>query len=163
MIRSLTRTHLLIFVTLASAGLLGGAFLFQMAGYAPCQMCFWQRWPHGISALLGLAALATRNRLICWLGAATMLVSAGLGSFHTGVERKWWPGPSSCTGGGDLSGSASDLLDSILTAPVVRCDEIPWRLSDWIPLEILDLTMANFNAVGSLVLTGVWIAAARMR
>jgi hypothetical protein len=43
------------------------------------------------------------------------------------------------------------------------CDEIPWRLSDWIPLQILDLTMANFNAVFSLALAGIWVAAARMK
>lgn len=159
---TLTRSHLILFATLSSAGLLGGAFLFQLAGYAPCQMCFWQRWPHGIVAALGIVALATRNRAICWLGALGMLISAGLGTYHSGVERKWWDGPSSCTGGGNLTGSASDLLDSILAAPVVMCDEIPWRLSDWIPLEILDLTMANFNAVGSLVLAAVWIKAARM-
>ena len=162
MLNALTRTHLLLFVTFASAGLLGGAFLFQFAGYAPCQMCFWQRYPHAISAVLGLAALAVKYRLVCWLGAVTMLVSAGLGAYHSGVERKWWPGPSSCTGGGDLSGSATDLLDSILAAPVVMCDEIPWLLSDWIPLGILDLSMANFNAIFSLVLTGIWVKTARM-
>ena len=160
---TLTRAHLILFATFSSAALLGGAFLFQLAGYAPCAMCFWQRWPHGIIAVLGLAALATKNRLLCWVGAFGMLISAGLGAYHSGVERKWWPGPSSCTGGGDLGGSATDLLDSILSTPVVMCDEIPWRLSDWIPLQILDLTMANFNAVISLVLAGIWVQAARMK
>lgn len=160
---TLTRAHLILFASFSSAALLGGAFLFQFAGYAPCAMCYWQRWPHGIVAVLGLAALAVRNPLLCWAGAVGMGISAGLGAYHSGVERHWWPGPSSCTGGGDLSGSATDLLDSILSTPVVMCDEIPWRLSDWIPLQILDLTMANFNAVFSLVLAGVWVAAARMK
>lgn len=158
---TVTRTQLILLATLGSAAVLGGAFLFQFAGYAPCQMCFWQRWPHAIVIALGAAVLATKNRLICWLGAATMFASTGLGLYHSGVERKWWEGPSSCTGGGDLGGSATDLLDSILAAPVVMCDEIPWRLSDWIPLEILDLTMANFNAMGSLVFAALWIIAAR--
>ncbi|MCI2398314.1 disulfide bond formation protein B [Aliiroseovarius subalbicans] len=157
----MTFNRLVLFAALAAAAMLAGAFMFQAAGYVPCQMCFWQRWPHGIAAALGLIAVLTQLRGVAWLGALTMTISAGLGAYHTGVERHWWPGPASCTGG-DVSGvSADDLLNQILSAPLVRCDEIPWRLSDWIPLDILDLTMANFNAVGSLVLVGVWIAAAR--
>src|SRR5258705_8608299 len=38
-----------------SAALLLGAFAFQyLGGLAPCEMCIWQRWPHGAAILFGL-------------------------------------------------------------------------------------------------------------
>src|SRR5258705_10688602 len=38
-----------------SAALLLGAFAFQyLGGLAPCEMCIWQRWPHGGAILFGL-------------------------------------------------------------------------------------------------------------
>ena len=38
-----------------SALLLAGAFAFQdIGGLAPCQLCLWQRWPHGAAVLVGV-------------------------------------------------------------------------------------------------------------
>ena len=100
---------------------------------------------------------------LAWLGALAAAATSAIGAYHTGVERHWWPGPSSCTGG-DISGlSTEDLLDQLTAAPIVRCDEIPWRMSDAIPWELLDITMANLNALGSFLIVFVWLAAARMR
>ncbi|SMR71905.1 Disulfide bond formation protein DsbB [Aliiroseovarius halocynthiae] len=161
MLDRLSTKNLIITAAVASAGILGGAFVFQALGYAPCKMCFWQRWPHAIAVILGGAALATKMRLLRWVGAVTMAVSAGLGIFHSGVERKWWDGPASCSGGGVGNLSVEDLMAQIKAAPLVRCDEIPWRLSDMIPIDALDITMANFNAIGSLALMVMWIVAAR--
>lgn len=161
MLDRLSTKTLIFTAAVASAGILAGAFVFQSLGYAPCKMCLWQRWPHAIAVVLGGAALATKMRLLRWLGALNMAVSAGLGIFHSGVERKLWDGPASCSGGGIGDLSVDDLMAKIQAAPLVRCDEIPWRLSDMIPIEALDITMANFNAVGSLVLMVMWIVAAR--
>ena len=33
------------------------------------------------------------------------VVGAGIGVFHTGVERAWWRGPTTCTSSGGLSSS----------------------------------------------------------
>ena len=42
---------------LVPAGLLGGAYIAQYGfGLAPCEMCWWQRYPH--FAALGIGALA---------------------------------------------------------------------------------------------------------
>ena len=39
--------------------LLGGALLSQYVGKLyPCEMCWWQRYPHGVAILLALGALA---------------------------------------------------------------------------------------------------------
>lgn len=141
---------------LGSAAILGGAFIFQALGYAPCPMCIWQRWPHGIAIALGVIFALTRLRGVALLGALVMLVSAGLGGFHAGVEQGFWPGPSSCTGASDaLAGlSGASLLPSAGAAPsIVMCDEIVW--DTW----GLGITMAAWNFVFSLVFAGLWLVA----
>ena len=76
-------------------------------------MCIWQRYPHGVAIARGLVLLFLgRGRAILALGALAAMTTAGLGMFHTGVERGWWEGPSACIGGAsDLSAmTGADLL-----------------------------------------------------
>ena len=80
---------------MGSTVMLAGAFLFQIAGYAPCAMCIWQRWPHAAAILIGVAFLLTRARILLWTGAAAAMLTAVFGVFHAGVEQGWWDGPSS--------------------------------------------------------------------
>jgi disulfide bond formation protein DsbB len=152
-----TRRNLIFLATMGSAGLLGGAFLFEALGFAPCRMCIWQRWPHALAIAFGVLFLTgLAPRAIAWAGAAAATATAGIGFFHAGVEQGWWPGPASCTGGGSLSGlNGAALLDPALAAPVVMCDEIPWQL--------LGVSMAGWNAALSLALAAIWILAARRR
>ena len=43
-----------------SGALLGGAYYFQyVQGLAPCDLCFWQRYPHMVAIAAGLAAVAS--------------------------------------------------------------------------------------------------------
>jgi disulfide bond formation protein DsbB len=111
------------------AALLGGAYLSEYGfGLYPCEMCWWQRWPH--FAAVGLALLAytvTPRRLWIWLAALAIALSGAIGLFHAGVEYGWWPGITSCAviaGGG--SGNA---LEDIMNTPLVRCDEPAWTLA----------------------------------
>lgn len=139
---------------LGSALLLLGAFGFQHIGdMPPCALCITQRYPHAAAVMIALVALALGWRWLTLVGAAAAATTAGVGIFHTGVERGWWPGPDTCTSGpvGGLSTDA--LLDQIMAAPMVRCDEVPW--------EMLSLSMASWNAVASLVLVALWLAAFR--
>lgn len=135
-----------------SAALLGGAYVFEFFGYAPCQMCYWQRWPHMAAIAIGLIALGQPKPVFGYLGALAALTTAGLGGFHTGVERGWWQGPSTCAGG-DLGGlSGSDLLST--DGPrLIMCDQVSW--------EFLTLSMASWNMLFSLCAAGLWILAAR--
>lgn len=149
----MTRVQLIILAALGSAALLAGAFAFQAFGYAPCHLCLLQRWPHAAAVLLGGLALALDWRLLPWLGAAAALTTAALGLYHTGVERQWWQGPTTCTSGSIEGVDPTDLLNQILAAPIVRCDEVAWQM--------LGLSMASWNMLASLVLVGIWIAAAR--
>ena len=150
------RTELTLIATLGSAALLLGAWTFQYFGYAPCQMCLWQRWPHAIAVLIGITALILPWRALLYLGALAALTTAAIGVFHTGVERDWWEGITSCAGAGDLTGlSVNDLLDPSrdVGPPLIKCDEVAWSL--------FGLSMASWNALISFALFGIWIRAAR--
>jgi disulfide bond formation protein DsbB len=145
-------------VFLAGAGsfaLLAGAYLFQALGYPPCAMCLWQRWPHFAAIAIALLALRFGGRALPAMGALAAGTTGALGVFHTGVERDWWEGPTSCSGGGGLQGmSGADLL-AIAGPRVVMCDQVTW--------EFLSLSMASWNAILSFGLMAIWISAVMIK
>lgn len=141
------RTARLIALLLPTA-LLAGAWGSQLiGGLYPCEMCHWQRWPHyGAVAAAALAFVVggvSITRMLVAVAAVLIAVSGLIGVFHAGVEYHWWPGVTACsttiTGAGM---SADQMLESILAAPVVRCDAAQWRL--------LGVSLAGWNAVLSL-------------
>lgn len=139
-----------------SVALLAIALGFQAVGYAPCELCILQRWPHVAAGVLaGLVWLTGRVRLLSILGFAAAATATGFAVYHAGVELSWWDGPQHCSGGvGDLARlSAQDLMTRLQAAPVVRCDEIAW--------SFLGLSMAGWNALLSAGLAGIWAWAAR--
>ena len=117
--------NLIFLAALGSAAMLLSAWGFQyLGGLAPCAMCIWQRWPHAIAAAAGVIGIATAP-IAAVIGLSASLVGTGIALFHSGVERDWWEGPATCTSNSDIgSVSAEELLQQILDAPLVRCDEI---------------------------------------
>lgn len=150
----LTRNMLVVAAASGSAALMIAALAFQhLGGLAPCQMCIWQRYPHVIAIAIGLVAIGFGNAALAWLGALAAFATAAIGAYHTGVERGWWEGPSSCSAQSIGGLTTDELFEQIMTAPVVRCDEVAWSL--------MGLSMASWNMIASLVLAALWIAAAR--
>lgn len=152
----MTRQQFILLAAGGSAALLLGAFGFQALGYAPCKMCLWQRWPHGAAVLIGVLALALKGRTLPVLGALAAATTGGIGVYHTGVERGWWPGPDSCTGAGPGLGglSGADLLSTGAAPSIVMCDQVAW--------ELFGLSMASYNALFSFGLVAIWLLAARV-
>lgn len=141
------------------AMILGALFFQYVVGVAPCEVCIWQRIPHATDAVIGLGGslliyFGVMGRraggIVAGLTILCLLASGGLGVYHSGVEWKWWAGPSACTGDRYVINGAINL-----NAPtVVRCDIVSWRM-----LGIFSL--ANLNAVFSLglaVISGVLLA-----
>lgn len=149
------RDRLVAVAVAGSALLLAGAFAFEhIGGMAPCQLCIYQRWPHGVAVLIGALALAFGGRLLPVLGALAALATAAVGVFHVGVEQKWWEGLASCTASSLDGVSMSDLLNPDVTVgAVIRCDAIAWQM--------LGISMAGWNAILSVGLALVWLRAAR--
>lgn len=153
---TLSRPTLIILAGLGSAAMMLGALGFQYIGeMAPCKLCYWQRYPHIAAIVIALIALVIPGRLWPLLGALAALTTAGIGIYHTGVERKIWEGPASCSSASMEGLSVEALLDQIRNTPVVRCDEVAW--------EMLGLSMPSWNALASIILALIWLWAARSR
>lgn len=108
--------------------LLGGAYISQYGfGLYPCEMCWWQRYPHFAALGLGLAALfVPPARLWLALAALAILASGAIGGFHAGVEYGWWQGITDCALVGGAEGG--NALDAVFNAPLTRCDQAAWDL-----------------------------------
>lgn len=138
-----------------SAALLAGALAFQfLGGMFPCELCLWQRWPHLAAVVIAVLALISGQRRLAWAGALAALATAGIGVFHVGVEQGWWQGLQACSGGSISGVATADLLNpAVDVAQVVRCDQIAWQM--------FGISMAGWNALASLALALIWVAAAR--
>ena len=133
------------------AVLLGGALLSEFVGKLyPCEMCWWQRYPHAVAILLALGAIsspltAPRTRMLTILAACAIAVSGAIGAFHAGVEYGWWEGLTTCTSSGATS------LEAIMNVPLIRCDQVQWSLAG--------ISLAGFNALlsigGALLILGL--------
>ena len=83
--------------------LLAGAFGSQyLGGLHPCEMCWWQRYPHMAAVLIAALAFtapadAPRVAHLTLLAAAAIAVSGAIGVYHAGVELKIFEGFTTCT------------------------------------------------------------------
>jgi disulfide bond formation protein DsbB len=135
---------------------LAGAWFFQLAlGLVPCPLCLEQRYAYYLAVPLALvvaiAAVRDVPRGVVLAGLALLalaaLGNAGLGTYHAGVEWKFWQGPTDCTGPIGNFGSAANLLDQLDKVKVVRCDEVQWTF--------LGLSLAGYNVLISLLMAAV--------
>ena len=154
MLMSLTPRRAALLVLAIALATIIGAWVFEYAGYAPCELCLLQRWAYyaaiPLAAVVALLA-PTRPEIaraglvllaVIWLG------SMVFGIYHSGVEWKWWLGPSTCGSQAGFSGGLPDL-----GKPVILCDTAAIR--------ILGLSLAGWNALISLGLALVSLAGAR--
>lgn len=144
--------------TLAAILVLGTAYGFQFAGYPPCEMCWWQRYPYMAAIAFGVVALLlgrAGDQRLMWAFALLFLTTSVIGAFHAGVENKWWDGPAHCSGALNLTGSVEDALAALQDAPLVRCDAAAWRL--------FGISMAGYNAMVGLALAFFSLRAARRK
>lgn len=143
-------------VTLVAAATIMGAWVFELFGYAPCELCLQQRWVYYLGVpLAAMAALAgaVRPRLGGRLLVSLAVLFAGgavFGAWHAGVEWGFWAGPSGCSGvASQRAADMGDFLRQIEATKLVRCDEVA--------LRILGLSLAGWNA---LISTGLAVLAA---
>lgn len=128
----------LLALVVPSALMLGALGSQYIGGLYPCEMCYWQRWPHDAAIVLALFAFGTRvskaAHILVALAALAIMVSGAIGVFHAGVEYGWWPGITTCA-----TTAAGASLEDIMNAPVVRCDVPQWTL--------FGISLAGYNAL----------------
>ena len=140
---ALGRLIALLLPTALLGAALGSEYL---GGLIPCEMCIWQRWPHG--AAIALAALAftapARSQLaraLTLLAATAIAISGIIGVYHAGVELGIFEGLTTCAA--TATGATNEeLLRQIMNAPLIRCDQVQF--------SFLGISMAGWNAILSL-------------
>jgi disulfide bond formation protein DsbB len=152
-----------LLVTLGMAATVGGALAFEHIGrYMPCHLCLLERDPYYYGIPVGILATVTAaaglspkvTRVLLIVIGLMMLVGAGMGIYHAGVEWGFWAGPSSCTSTpGAATTSAGDLLSSLNAVHGPQCDQAA--------LRILGLSLAGWNVITSAVLAVIAFAGAR--
>lgn len=135
----------------------GSALGFQyIGGYIPCALCLLQRQPYyygipvailaALSAAFGLPSWVTRG-LLAIVG-ILMLVGAGMGVYHSGVEWQFWPGPTTCsTTASSMTENAGDLLGQLNSIKGPSCTDAA--------LRVLGLSFAGWNVITSLILAAI--------
>ncbi len=134
---------------------IAGAWIFEYAGYPPCDLCYEQRYAYyagvPLAALVFALAWARAPRAAVVLGLAALalmfLGNAALAVYHSGVEAKLWQGPAACTGVMAGPASAGDLIKQLETIKVVRCDAVS--------LRVFGLSLANWNILISAALAAL--------
>ncbi|MCB8880777.1 disulfide bond formation protein B [Acidisoma cellulosilytica] len=95
-------------------------------GMAPCDLCYWERWPYRAAILIGLLALILPRpvrRFLLWLGVLPFLANIGIAGLHVGVERGFWPSPlPECSAANIFKGSLSTLMSGLPATPAKPCD-----------------------------------------
>lgn len=145
------RLAALLLPALLMAGALGSQYI---GGLFPCEMCYWQRWPHYAAIALALTAFATpekTGRILVGLAILAILTSGVIGIFHAGVEYKWWEGITRCAAP-PTGGSGADMLAQIMETPIIQCAMAQWTL--------FGISLAGFNALisilGGLGIIALW-------
>ena len=143
------------------AALCGAWYFEYVLKYAPCPLCYQQRIPYyfaiPLGLLLGAVALRGGNTLLVRYGlyllALILIVSAGFGVYHAGVEWGFWQGPTSCAAGAPSAAPVGNILESLGKVRAVPCNEAAWRL--------FGISLAGYNALISAFAALIAIAGAR--
>src|SRR3979411_943043 len=123
-------------IAIIAAATLAGAWFFQLLlDIRPCPLCLEQRYAYYLALPLCLlvAFVASRDapRPVLLAGLAILLLAAlanaWLGTYHAGVEWKFWQGPTDCTGPVGNFGSAGSLLDRLDTVKRTTRAEVQAR------------------------------------
>lgn len=144
------------------AATVGSALGFEhIGGYIPCALCLLQRQPYyygipvailaALNAALGGPAWITRALL--GLVGIMMVVGAGMGVYHSGVEWHFWEGPATCaTSASGVTQDAGNLLNDLNAIKGPSCTDAA--------LRVLGLSFAGWNVIASLVLAAFAIRSA---
>lgn len=144
-------------LALGMAATVGSALGFEhIGGYIPCALCLLQRQPYYYGIPLAvLAALNARfggpawvTKLLVGLVGVLMVVGAGMGVYHSGVEWHFWEGPATCaTSANGVTQDAGNLLNDLNAVKGPSCTDAA--------LRVLGLSFAGWNVIASLVLAAI--------
>ena len=128
-----------LFSVVAIASALIAEYYFDLQ---PCAMCLKQREPYYIIIAGFILVMILKGQDKIWFYVGVQIVSIyGLfySLWHVGIENKILAGPSSCSGGLNISTNTSSLKEQIISKAVINCEEVAW--------SIFGLSAATMNSL----------------
>ena len=128
-----------LFSVFALASALIAEYYFDLQ---PCAMCLKQREPYYIIIAGFILVMLLKWKDKIWFYVGVQIVSIyGLfySLWHVGIENKILAGPSSCSGGLNISTNTSSLKEQIISKAVINCEEVAW--------SIFGLSAATLNSL----------------
>ena len=128
-----------LFSVIALASALIAEYYFDLQ---PCAMCLKQREPYYIIIAGFILVMILKWQDKIWFYVGVQIVSIyGLfySLWHVGIENKILAGPSSCSGGLNISTNTLSLKEQIISKAVINCEEVAW--------SIFGLSAATMNSL----------------
>ena len=128
----------------SSIMLISAFYLEHFQGALPCDLCITQRWFHVLIITYSLILIfivktnLISKKLILLGLSIVWIMSSIAGTYHFGIEMKFWKGPEECSSNIDFS---KDLLTYLLNKSTVKCDEVMF--------SVFGLSLAAWNAIFS--------------
>ncbi len=133
----------------SAAALVAAILVEHVMQIAPCELCLVERWPWRVAFAAAVAALVLpKARGVLWVVAGLdLVVSAGLGVLHTGVEFHAWPSPfPSCHAPALTGGSIAAQLAALPAHAAKPCDAATFLVPG------VPVSMAEANLVLSVII-----------
>jgi disulfide bond formation protein DsbB len=142
----ITNNNLLSFLLFYAFIALAAAYISQyFFDIQPCILCLYQRKPFfAIIALTSLALIFFKSdksrKITVYICALLLLINATIASYHVGVEKKIFQGPSTCS-----SGNLNDIDDleklkaALSETKAIKCDTPSF--------VFLGISMAGWNVI----------------
>lgn len=151
MLSRITTKTLLIFLLASSVAALIAAYISQFGfDLQPCILCLYQRKPFFATIALSALALvffksdlAKKIALFCCI--IFLTINVAIAAYHTGVEKKIFKGPTTCSSENlnDIE-NLEDLKTALSHTKAIRCDQPSF--------VFLDLSMATWNLIYCAIL-----------
>ena len=128
-----------LFSVVALASALIAEYYFDLQ---PCAMCLKQREPYYIiiAGFILIMILKWQDKIWFYVGVQIVSIYGLFYSlWHVGIENKILAGPSSCSGGLNISTNTSSLKEQIISKAVISCEEVAW--------SIFGLSAATMNSI----------------
>lgn len=150
-----------ILTFILSALILGAVYIWDVfSDVKPCILCIYERYPYWISLVLSFMGIFNKKycfqKALLYILLITLMASFGLACYHVTVELQWVTLPKICTVDHPVIETMADMQQSFKMKPVhSACDQVP--------ITIFGLSLAQYNAIVSLMWLGAIIYWIRKR
>ena len=145
-----------LFSVVAIASALIAEYYFDLQ---PCAMCLKQREPYYIIIAGFILVMILKGQDKIWFYVGVQIVSIyGLfySLWHVGIENKILAGPSSCSGGLNISTNTSSLKEQIISKAVINCEEVAWSIFGLSAATMNSLLLFLIFIINAIYITSIY-------